>query len=353
MRSLRGARSSRAQMTSGTVRWGVLSTAQINDSVIPGILAARDCTLAGIASRSPERANAAAIRWGCRAYASYDDVIADPAIDAVYVPLPNHLHAEWTVKALLAGKHVLCEKPLALSISEVDQIKAAAKSSGRHVLEAFMYRHTPRWRRAVDLVSSGALGEPCIVRIGLAFFTPSDVASICFMPEAGGGIIWDMGCYAANMARGILGREPAEVFGFADVRSGQPTETTVTGVMRFTGRLAAPFWVSFDYGNPFAQVEVVGTDGWLLMPGTGMRQEPYTKLLLYRGPDEVYVGGAEPAEEVFDAVDPYTIEVEALADAIRGRSPLPFTLDDARANTAVLEAMHAAIAHNAPWPVGD
>jgi xylose dehydrogenase (NAD/NADP) len=173
-------------MTSGTVRWGVLSTAQINDSVIPGILAARDCTLAGIASRSPERANAAAIRWGCKAYASYDDVIADPAIDAVYVPLPNHLHAEWTVKALLAGKHVLCEKPLALSISEVDRIEAAAKSSGRHVLEAFMYRHTPRWRRAVDLVSSGALGEPCIVRIGLAFYTPSDVASICFMPEAGG-----------------------------------------------------------------------------------------------------------------------------------------------------------------------
>jgi xylose dehydrogenase (NAD/NADP) len=339
-------------MTSGRVRWGVLSTAQINDSVIPGILAARDCSLAGIASRSPERANAAAIRWGCRAYASYDDVIADPAIDAVYVPLPNHLHAEWTVKALLAGKHVLCEKPLALSISEVDRIKAAAKSSGRHVLEAFMYRHTPRWRRAVDLVSSGALGEPCIVRIGFAFYVPSDVASICFMPEAGGGIIWDMGCYAANMARGILGREPAEVFGFADVRAGQPTETTVTGVMRFTQRLSAPFWVSFDFGNPFAQVEVVGTDGWLLMPGTGMRQEPYTKLLLYRGENELYVGGAEPAVEVFDAVDPYTIEVEALADAIRGRSPLPFTLDDARANTAVLEAMHASIAQNAPWPVG-
>jgi xylose dehydrogenase (NAD/NADP) len=338
-------------MTSGEVRWGVLSTAAINDSVIPGILAARDCTLAGIASRSTERANAAALRWGCNAYSTYDDVIADPAIDAVYIPLPNHLHAEWTVKALLAGKHVLCEKPLALSINEVDRIEAAARSSGRHVLEAFMYRHTPRWRRAVDLVSSGALGEPCIVRIGFAFYVPSDVASICFMPEAGGGIIWDMGCYAANMARGILGREPTEVFGVADVRPGQLTETTVTGVMRFTRRLSAPFWVSFDFGNPFSQVEVIGTDGWLLMPGTGMRQEPYTKLLRYRGGKELYVGGAEPEVEVFDAIDPYMIEVEALADAIRGRSPLPFTLDDARANTAVLEAMHASIAQNASWPV--
>ena len=339
-------------MKSDLIRWGVLSTAQINDSLVPGIISARGCILAGIASRSQERADAAAIRWGCKPYASYDELIADPAIDAVYIPLPNHLHAEWTIKALLSGKHVLCEKPLALSTGEVDRIKWAAESSGRNVLEAFMYRHAPRWRRAVDLVSSGALGEPCIVRIGFAFYEPSDASSISFMPEAGGGIIWDMGCYAANMARGILGREPVEVFGFADVRAGQPTETTVTGVMRFAGRLSAPFWVSFDFRNPFAQVEVIGTDGWLLLPGTGMRQEPYTELLLYRGEQELYVGSAEPEVEVFEAVDPYRLEVEALADAIRGRSPLAFTLGDARANTAVLEAMHASIAQNAPRLVG-
>lgn len=329
---------------------GVLSTAQITGSLIPGLLAAPDCSLVGIASRSPERANAAADRWGCQAYASYDEVIADPALDAVYIPLPNHLHAEWTVKALLAGKHVLCEKPLALSIAEIDLIKAAVQSSGRHVLEAFMYRHTPRWRRAVDLVSSGALGEPRVVRVGFSFYEASNLASISFIPDAGGGIIWDMGCYASNMARGILGREPTEVFGFAHVREGLPVETTVTGVMRFSRQLTAPFWVSFDFGNPFAQVEVIGTDGWLLLPGTGMRQEPYTKLMLYRGEDELYVGGAEPAVEVFDAVDPYRLEVEALADAIRGRAPLPFTLGDARANTAVLEAMHHSIALGAPAP---
>lgn len=338
-------------MSAEPVRWGVLSTAQITGSLIPGILAARDCVLTGIASRSPERARAAADRWGCRAYASYHEVIADETIDAVYIPLPNHLHAEWTIKALEAGKHVLCEKPLALSVTEVDEIKAAAESSGRHVLEAFMYRHTPRWRRAVDLVSGGALGEPRIARVGFSFYEASNLASISFIPEAGGGIIWDMGCYASNMARGILGREPAEVFGFADVRAGLPVETTVTGVMRFSPQLSAPFWVSFDFGNPFAQVEVIGTEGWLLLPGTGMRQEPYTKLLRYRGEDELYVGRAEPTVEAFDAVDPYRLEVEALVDAIRGRAALPFTLDDARANTAVLEAMHASIAEHAPAPV--
>ena len=248
-------------MTTDTVRWGVLSTAGISESLIPGLLAAEGSELAGIASRSAGRAEAAAARWGCRAYPSYEQLLDDPSIEAVYIPLPNHLHAEWTVRALEAGKHVLCEKPLALTLDEVDTIAAAAQRTGRHVLEAFMYRHAPRWQRAVSLVASGAIGEPRVVRVGFAFWVPLDLANIRFIPEVGGGIIWDMGCYAANMARGVLGREPVEVFGFPDVREGQPAETTFTGVMRFGPMVNAPFWVSFDFHNPFAQVEVVGSDG--------------------------------------------------------------------------------------------
>jgi predicted dehydrogenase len=118
--------------------------------------------------------------------------------------------------------------------------------------------------------------------------------------------------------------------------------------MRFPHQASAPFWVSFDFHNPYAQVEVVGTDGWLMLPGTGMRGEPFTKLLLHQGGEEIYADGAEPAVEVFPFVDPYRLEVEHLAGAIRGRSPLRFSLADARANTAVLEAMHASIAHNTP-----
>jgi predicted dehydrogenase len=338
-------------MGKDTVRWGVLSTASIADSLIPGLLAADGCELAGIASRSPEKASAAGARWGCPAYPSYEALLDDPSVDALYIPLPNHLHAEWTVRALEAGKHVLCEKPLALTVGEVGRIAAASARTGRHVLEAFMYRHAPRWRRAVELVAAGSIGEPRVVRVGFAFSQPTDLRNIRFIPEVGGGIVWDMGCYATNMARGIVGREPTEVFGFADVRAGQPADTTVTGVMRFGSRLTAPYWVSFDFHNPYAQVEVVGSDGWLMLPGTGFRHEPQTTLLLHQGEAEIFTDGVEPSVETFPYVDPYRLEVEHLSEAIRGRAPLAFTLADAWANTAVLVAMHASIAGGMPAPV--
>ena len=338
-------------MAQDTVRWGILSTAGINASLIPGLLAAEGCELVGIASRSRERAQAEAGRWGCRAYTGYAALLANPAIDAVYIPLPNDQHAEWTVRALEAGKHVLCEKPLALSVAEVDGIAAASARAGRLVLEAFMYRYAPRWRRAVGLVAGGAIGEPRIVRVGFAFRVPPDPRNIRFIPEAGGGIIWDMGCYAASMARGMLGAEPTEVFAAAHRSEGRATETTVTGVMRFPRQADAPFWVSFDFGNPFAQVEVIGTEGWMLLPGTGFRREARTKLLLHRGGGEIYADGVEPVEEVFPSVDPYRLEVEHLAAAIRDRSPLSHSLADSRANTAVLEAMHAGVADAHPHPV--
>ena len=142
---------------------------------------------------------------GLRPFTSYEALLEDPSIDAVYNPLPNNLHAEWTIKALEAGKNVLCEKPLALSVAEVGSIADAASRTGGLVLEAFMYRHSPRWQRAVQLVREGALGDPRLVNIAFAFVVPTDPPNIRFMPEAGGGIIWDMGCYASNMARGMMG----------------------------------------------------------------------------------------------------------------------------------------------------
>lgn len=335
-----------AVTTKGPFRWGVISTASINESLIPGLLGARGNELAAIASRSAERAGRQAARWGCQAYSSYEELLADGSIDAVYIPLPNHLHAEWTVRALEAGKHVLCEKPLALSVAEVDRVAEASKRSGRLVLEAFMYRHSPRWLRALDLVRQGAVGDPRVVNVVFAFKVDSGSPNIRFLPEAGGGIIWDMGCYAANMARGMLGQEPTEVIALGEGRPGQPTETSVSGSMRFPGQRAAPFAISFDYRNPFAQVQVVGTEGWLALPGTGFRREPYIKILRHSG-GEIYLDGAEPEVEVFAFDDPYTREVEHLAGAARGQHPLAFGLDDARANTAVLEAMHLSLARGA------
>ena len=129
-------------MTNETVRWGVLSTAAINDDFIPGLLGAKGCALVGIASRGPDKAAKAAARWGCAAYPSYEALLADPSVDAIYNPLPNHLHAESTIQALEAGKNVLCEKPLALSVSEVDAVAEASRRTGKLALEAFMYRRT-------------------------------------------------------------------------------------------------------------------------------------------------------------------------------------------------------------------
>ena len=204
-----------------------------------------------------------------------------------------------------------------------------------------MYRHAPRWLRAVDLVRQGALGDPRLVKVVFAFAIPTDLANIRFIPEAGGGIIWDMGCYAANMARGIWARSRVEVFAYGEVRAGQATETSVSGVMHFPEGRAAPFAASFDYANPFAQVEVVGTDGWLALPGTGFRREPYVKLLLHTG-GELYVHNREPKVEVFAFDDPYAREVEHLSGAIRGEHPLAWDLADAAANTAVLRG-HALV----------
>jgi len=332
------------------VRWGVLSTAAINGSFIPGLLAAQGAELAGIASRSAQKAEQEAARWGCKAYGSYEALLADELVEAVYIPLPNHLHEPWAVRALEAGKHVLCEKPLALSVDEVRSIAEASKRSGRLVMEAFMYRHSRRWQRAVELVRTGAVGDPRLVRICFAFYIPTEPPNIRFMPEAGGGIIWDMGCYAANMSRGLLGQEPTEVSGFAHVREGQPTETSVSGVMRFPEGRMAPFSVSFDYVNPFAQVEVVGTEGWLSLPGTGFRREPYTKLFLHKG-GEVYADGKEPHVEVFGYDDPYAREVEHLSGAVRGEHALAWGPEDALANTAVLQAVHESLRSGAPAPV--
>src|SRR5437660_311698 len=152
------------------VRWGILGDARINDAFIPGVQATSNGELVAIASRRPEAGSSAAERWAIpRVHHSYDDLLADPEIDAVYIPLPNHLHAEWTVRAANEGKHVLCEKPLALSLDEVRDIKRAAEHNRVQVMEAFMYRFLPRWRRVEEMVWSGAIGDPRIVRIGFAF----------------------------------------------------------------------------------------------------------------------------------------------------------------------------------------
>ena len=333
----------------GVVRWGVLGIAGINEATIPGILAAPNATLQAIASRRPDAAAAEAARWrAAGAHASYEALLADPDVDAVYIPLPNTLHAEWTVRALEAGKHVLCEKPLATSSDDVLRIEDAARRSGCLVLEAFMYRFTPRWQRALELVGGGAIGDPRIVRLGLAFKQHYDSYNIRFDPDVAGGVIWDMGCYAANMCRALFANEPESVFAVAHTRAGEHIDTSAEALIGFDGGRTALAHLSFDYPNPYSQVEIVGTEGWISMPGTGMRRELFTRLVRHRFGDEIFVDGVEPTVESFSYTDPYRLEVEHLGACVLEGIPLRYGLDDALANVRVLTAMHESAKTSQP-----
>jgi xylose dehydrogenase (NAD/NADP) len=200
-------------MTTDCLRWGLLSTAHINRRLIPALRAAERAELVAVASRSQARADAYAAEWGIpRAHGSYAALLDDPEIDAVYISLPNRLHAEWTVRAAQAGKHVLCEKPLAQAVTEVDQIMAAARSAGVVVIEAVMSLHHPLLHKARHLVRQGAVGQVRLVRGAFSFFLdrPNDVR---WQPPLGGGSLWDVGSYPVSFIRWIAG-DPEQVFGW-------------------------------------------------------------------------------------------------------------------------------------------
>lgn len=322
------------------IGWGVLGSAWINNAALPGLLASGNGRLVAVSSRRPEAAAADRERWGAaRAYGGYAQLLADPEVEAVYIPLPNHLHAQWVVAALEAGKHVLCEKPLALSMAQIDAIGAAAARAGRHVMEAFMYRFAPRWVRTIELIRSGRIGEARLVRVTLGFKQFYDSYNIRFDPDAGGGALWDMGCYAVNMSRLLFGAEPRSVFATRWTRPGERVDTTTSGLLDFGDGRTSIFSVSFDHINPLSQVEIVGTDGWISLHGTGMRGEPFTRLLSHRFGDEVFLDGIEPVIESFPSSSMFTAEFAEFNQAlIEGRAPR-YSLEDARANTHVLLAL--------------
>jgi D-xylose 1-dehydrogenase (NADP+, D-xylono-1,5-lactone-forming) len=339
----------------GKVRWGILGDAAINAALIPGAQAASNATVTAIASGRPGNAAHVGTERGIpKWYESYEDLLGDRDIDAVYIPLPNHLHAEWTVRSADAGKHVLCEKPLALRLDEVRSIQDAAARNNVRVMEAFMYRFAPRWARAEEMTWDGSIGDPRVVRVGFAFYHELTGYNIRFDPAVGGGIIWDMGCYAVNMARMLLKAEPVSVFCSAHNLRGQKVETSAEIVMRFPDDRAAVGHCSFDYTSPYSQVEVVGTEGWMSLPGTGFRGEPEVYILHhhYENPgDEIFLTKAEPEKLVFPWIDPYRLEVENLSQAIlEGKEPR-YSLDDAYRNTAALLALYESAREHREVPI--
>lgn len=324
-------------MNGQRVRWGVLGTANIGRAAVnPAIQASSNGELVAVASREGERAWAFAAQHGIpRAHGSYQALVDDPEVDALYIPLPNALHLEWTVKAAAAGKHVLCEKPLALTEAECREMEAAAAGAGVLLLEAFMYRFHPRMDELVRRVRDGALGPLRAIRSAFTFrLTRPD--NIRLKPELGGGALMDVGCYCVNVSRTLAGEEPVEVQAQANwTASGVDGE--LAGILRFADGLLAHFDCSLTMERQ-ELVEVAGTDGLFQVPSAflpGTADAPFREERGRAGGTDHVVAGA----------DQYRLMVEHFADAVLTGRPLRYDVDEAARNMRVIEALYRSARH--------
>ncbi len=323
-------------MAGRVLNWGLLSTARINRALIPPINASKRNRVLAVASRGQSSADAYAREWKIpRAHGTYEALLADPEIDIIYNPLPNHLHAEWTIKALRAGKHVLCEKPLALTLAEVDAMSAAARETGKALAEAFMYRHHPQTLKVKEIVDNGALGKLQLIK-GSFTFNLTRQGNFRFQKETGGGSIWDVGCYPISYARMLVGAEPLEVFGWQVMgaalslsKGAGGADMTFVGQMRFANDVHAQFDCGFQ--SPLRSfMEIVGSEGSLAVPRP-FKPGRNEKIFLTRGDKTETI--RIPGQQL------YLGEVEDMADAVLFGRPPRVTLADSRANVAAIVAL--------------
>jgi D-xylose 1-dehydrogenase (NADP+, D-xylono-1,5-lactone-forming) len=325
-----------------TVAWGVLGVANIAlRAVIPAIQRATNGRLVAIASREPARAEEAARRLGVpHAHGSYEALLDDPEVQAVYVPLPNALHHRWTLACAAAKKHVLCEKPLALTAGECEEMAAACRRGGVALMEAFMYRFHPRTERIASLVSEGTLGDPRVVRAAFTFTASAPETNIRFRPDLGGGALYDVGCYTVNVSRMILG-EPEEVFAVGSVGVSGVDEQ-VGGVLRFRGGHVA----LIDCGLTLPrrqEYEIAGTEGSLTVPAAFLPGTADAEIHIVRG--------AERQVVTVPGIDQYQRMVEHFGDVVLGKTGQRLSPEDATANVRVLEALRASLRSGRPQGV--
>ncbi|HEV8103895.1 MAG TPA: Gfo/Idh/MocA family oxidoreductase [Gaiellaceae bacterium] len=317
------------------VTWGIISTADINGKVIPGAHASAKVDLVAVASREQTRAETYAKEWAIeRAYGTYDALLADDEIEAVYISLPNTMHCEWSIRALEAGKHVLCEKPLSRHPDDVAEAFDTADRTGRLLSEAFMYRHNPQTARLVELVAGGAIGELRLVRSAFSYGL-YDESNIRLRTDVEGGALMDVGCYTVSGSR-LLGGEPERVFGEAWYGP-SGTDWVFTGVLRFPGNVLA----TFDCGTAHAnrdELEAIGSEGSLFLDDPWHCRKPVIEL---RRDDGVELIELEPE-------DSYRLELENLSDAIRGEGTLLLGREDATGQSRTLEALHESATSGSP-----
>ena len=321
------------------LRWGVLSTAAIGRKVIPGIQSADNCQVVSIASRDPERGRRVAEERGVpTVHDSYEALLADPGVDAVYIPLPNHLHAEWAIAAARAGKHVLCEKPLALTAADAERMVEAADAAGVRLMEAFMYRHHPSWLAVRELVAGGRIGELLAVQTWFSFFN-DDPANIRNIVEAGGGALYDIGCYAVNLSRMLFAAEPVRVTSAIRRDPLGGTDTLASAILEFDAGVAS-FTVS-TRAEDDQRVHVHGSTGRISVeiPFNIPPDRP-TRIQLASGGEPPVAPNVETL--TFPAADPYTAEASAFATAVLEDRPVPVPPADAVANLRVIETIFRA-----------
>jgi predicted dehydrogenase len=322
---------------SARLRWGVLGTGRITARLIRPVAGSARNVVVAVASRDADRAAAHAAQFGIgRTFASYEALLADPDVDAVYIALPNHLHAEWTIRALEAGKHVLCEKPLALTVADVDAIAAAAGRTGRMAMEAFMYVHHPQTARLLELVRSGALGEIRGMQSAFSFNLtyPNDPR---LEPSMGGGALWDVGCYSVSLARRVAGGPPSRVHATSSAGATGVDLTTMAQLDHADG-MVAQLYASFA-SVPEQRAELIGSKGSVVAsPAFVAGLEPGQGTTIH----VQYLDGAETIEVPF--ADPYGLEVENLAAAVLDGAPLELPLSETRDNVSTLLALYDAAA---------
>jgi xylose dehydrogenase (NAD/NADP) len=315
-------------MSEKVLNWGFLSTAKINQRVMPAFRDSKRNRLYAVASRNQETAESYASQWKIpKAFGSYEDMFAAPEIDVVYNPLPNHLHTEWNIKAMQAGKHVLCEKPFALTVEDIDLVEKIANDTGKIIAEAFMYRHHPQTLKVKQMVDDGILGKVKIIRGSFTYqFTRQ--GNYRADPAMGGGALWDIGCYPLSYARSVLGLEPVEVFGW-QVIGVSGVDDSFIAQMRFPGEVHAQFDCSFTIPQ-HTFMELVGDEGTLIIP------VPFTP----QSKEYLFLTRGDKTEKItVKAPGLYHGEVEDMADAILlGKSPR-ISLADTRANTLAILAL--------------
>ncbi len=317
------------------VKWGVLSTAKIGrEKVIPAMQKSRWCDISAIASRSLAQARAVAAAMGIpKAYGSYEELFADPEIEAIYNPLPNDLHVPMTLAAARAGKHVLCEKPFAMNANEAAEVREMAGQV--HIMEGFMVRFHPQWLRAREIVRSGALGELRAMQVFFSYFNrqPDNIRNRL---EVGGGALYDIGCYAIVAGRFLFESEPLRVVALMDRDPEFQTDRTVTAMLDFGAGRRLDFTVSTQT-VPYQRVQVIGTRQRLEL------EIPFNAPL--GGATRIFVddasapGGASAITETLAPCDMYSLQGDAFSQVVRGEIPLPYGVEDAILNMRVIDAL--------------